>query len=519
MAGHSPVPPGGRARAAMTVAAARRRTAHPVVVLVSLTFTVSVYVLTVTAINVAMPQMQGSFAATQDQITWVVTANLLATAIVTPLSGWLANRFGRRRLLLWTQSIFFISSTLCGLAGSLPELVVYRAIQGASGAPIIPLSQAIILSLFPQEKHGQVVSIWAIGVTSGTIVAPIIGGWAAEDFSWRWVFLMVSPAAALCVVAVWAHVNAEETPPQRSRFDWTGFLLLAITVSSLQLMLDWGERLDWFESIGISLLGLAAIGAFYLFIVHVLTTEKPFLDLRLLADRNYAVGIILGLAFGMLYYTTLVLQPAMLQDLQGYPDSAIGIMQGLRGVGLLAGSFALLFGMGRLDPRINLFLGFLMQALAGYAMSLFDVNMTAWAVAWTTMLQGFGIGLMWSPITVVTFATLAPRHVPEAASVFHLVRNIGSSAHIAISASLLARGTRTNYAEMVEALNPFSERLAYGAVVGGWNLESAEGLAGLGAEIGRQANLIGYTNVYLGYAICAALVMPLVFLARRPPAG
>ena len=419
---------------------AARAGPRPVVVLMSLTFTVSTYVLTITAINVAMPQMQGTFSATQDQITWVVTANLLATAIVIPLSGWLANRFGRRPLLLWTQSIFWLSSTLCGLATTLPELVIYRAIQGAAGAPLIPLSQAIILSLFPKEQHGKVVAIWSIGVTTGTIIAPVLGGYASEDYGWRWVFLMVSPLAALSVLAVWAHVKAEDTPPTPIRFDWTGFILLAAAVASLQLMLDWGERLDWFDSVGISLLGLAAVGAFYLFVVHILTTDRPFIDPKLLKDRNYAVGIILGLAFGMLYFTTLVLQPSMLQDLQGYPDSAIGILQGVRGIGLLAGCFALLFGMGRLDPRINLFLGFMMQGLAGYAMSRFDVNMTTWAVAWPTMLQGFGIGLMWSPITVVTFATLAPRHVPEAASVFHLVRNIGSSAHIAISASMLVRG-------------------------------------------------------------------------------
>ncbi len=489
---------------------------RPVAVLVSLTFTVAIYVLTITTVNVAMPQMQGTFAATQDQITWVVTANLLATAIVMPLSGWLAGRFGRRRVMLWAMFVFWVFSTLCGIAASLPELVVYRAIQGAAGAPIIPLSQAIILGLFPKERHGRVVVLWSIGVTSGTIVAPIVGGYAAEDFSWRWVFLMVSPLAALGLLAVWAHVRDEAAAPAASRFDWTGFILLAVAVSSLQLMLDWGERLDWFDSMTISILGLAAAGAFYLFVVHLLTTDRPLLDPRLFRDRNYAVGIILGLAFGMLYFTTLVLQPPMLQDLRGYPDSAIGILQGVRGIGLLLGCFALLFGMGRLDPRINLFIGFFMQGLAGYAMSRFDVNMTTWAVAWTTMLQGFGIGLMWSPITVVTFATLAPRDVPEAASVFHLLRNIGSSAHIAISASLVVRGARTNYAEMVESLNPFNENLVYGTIVGGWDLSSPRGLAGLGAEIGRQASLIGYTNVYLAYAACAFLVMPLVFLARRP---
>ncbi|MBT6138778.1 MAG: DHA2 family efflux MFS transporter permease subunit [Rhodospirillaceae bacterium] len=485
-------------------------------ILLTLMVTVGTYVLTVTVANVSLPQLQGAFAATQDQITWVVTSNLLATAIATPMSGWLDGRFGRRRVLLWATSLFTVATLLCGLATSLEELVVLRAVQGFSGAPLLPLSQAIILNIYPRNQHGRVLVIWSMGVTIGSILAPLAGGYMSEDYSWRWVFLMVVPAAVLCIGALWVFIENPKEGRQPSRLDWFGFIFLAIAVSGLQLMLDRGQRLDWFDSPEIIIEAIVAIGGFYLFVAHVLTTDRPFLNPKLLLDRNYAVGIVLGLAFGMLYFTTMVLQPTMLQDLRGYPDSLIGIFQAIRGVGLLGGSIFLLVFLKNLDPRFNLFLGFLTQGAAGYAMSLFDINMTLWALTWTTMLQGFGVGMMWSPITVVTFATLNPRHVPEAASVFHLLRNIGSSVHIAISATLVVRSGTISYAEMIEALNPFNETLAFNALTGVWSIGNESGLASLGGEIGRQAAMIGYVNAYYAYALAAMVAMPLAFLARRP---
>lgn len=486
--------------------------------LFTLTVTVSTYVLTITIVNVSLPQLQGSFSATQDQITWIVTSNLLATAVATPLAGWLDGRFGRRRVMLTAVTVFALASLACGLATGLTELVVYRAIQGAAGAPLLPLSQAIIVQIYPRSEHSRAFVLWSIGVTTGAIVAPALGGYASEDYGWRWIFLMVVPFAAACVVAIWAFVDEPAARGVRS-FDWTGFAALAIALSALQLMLDRGERQDWFGSDEIVAEAVVAAVAFYLFLVHVLTTKRPFLDPRLLLDRNYAVGLVLAFVFGMLYFTTLVLQPTMLQDMRGYPDSLIGILQASRGVGLLGGSIFFLLFLQKVDPRLSIFLGFLMQGLAGFAMSGFDVNMTTWAVAWTTMLQGCGIGLIWSPISVVTFATLAPRDVPEAASVFHLLRNIGSSVHIAISTAMVVRTGRASYSELVERLNPYNERLNYDAVLGGWDASGFDGLARLSAEVGRQAGMIGYINAYYAYTVLAFLILPLVFLARRPAAS
>lgn len=485
-------------------------------ILFTLTATVGTYVLTVVMANVSLPQMQGAFSATPDQITWVVTSNLLATAVATPLSGWLAGRFGRRQVMLWSSAVFTFSTTMCGLATSLEELVMWRALQGFAGAPLLPLSQSIILEIYPRQQHSRVLVLWSMGVTIGSIFAPLLGGWASEEYSWRWVFLMIIPPAVACFVGLWAYVtDPVERLPSRP-FDWYGFSFLAIAVASLQLMLDRGQRLDWFNSNEIVLEACFAVLAFYLFIVHVLTSDRPFLNLRLLLDRNYAVGLLLGLVFGMLYFTPLVLQSTMLGSLVGYPDSLIGVMQAVRGVGLLGGSLFLLFCLQSVDPRISLFLGFLIQGLSGYAMSLFDLNMTTWAVAWTAMLQGFGVGMMWSPITVVTFASMSPRNLPEGASVFHLLRNVGSSVHIAFSAALVVRSGRVSYSEIAESLNPFSEAMRYPSLSGGWNIAGEPGMAALGAEIGRQANMVGYINTFYAYSLAAAVVMPLVFLARRP---
>ena len=494
-----------------TMSPARRRAT-----LVTLTASVGIFVLTSTLANVALPQIQGAFAATPDQVTWIVTSNLLAMAIATPMTGWLDGRFGRRRVMLCASGGFIIASILCGLANSLEELVLVRALQGFAGAPLLPLSQAIIISIYPKEQHARVLVLWSMGVTIASIFAPLIGGYMSEDYSWRWVFFMIVPPAVACFLALWHFIDKPAEAPTAGRLDWFGFIFLALAVSALQIMLDRGQRLDWFDSPEIIAEAIVAAAAFYLFIAHVTTTNQPFLQPRLLLDRNYAVGIIIGFTFGMLYFTILVLQPTMLQSLRGYPDSLIGIIQASRGIGLLTGSFFLLIALRKVDPRLVLFSGFLIQGIAGLAMSQFDVNMTLFAVTWTTMLQGFGVGMMWSPIFLVTFATLDPRHVPEAASVFHLLRNIGSSVHIALTATLVARSGRASYSELVQALNPFNEALTFGSVMGRWSMASESGLAALAGEAGRQATLVGYVNGYYAYAAAAFLVMPLAFLAKRP---
>jgi DHA2 family multidrug resistance protein len=279
-------------------------------------------------------------------------------------------------------------------------------------------------------------------------------------------------------------------------------------------MLDRGERQGWLEAPEIVLEAAIAIIAFYIFVVHSLTKDAPFLDPRLLRDRNFAVGLLLTIIFGMLNVTPMVLLPPLLQVLKGYPDSVIGLLLGARAVGTLLGFFIIFFGH-RLDPRIWLVLGFGSQGLAGLAMAQFDLNVSTFDVAWTSALQGLGVGFLWVPLTLVTFATLNPRHLPEGMAIFHLLRNIGSSIHISVSVALVLHMAKVNYAGLAEFISPYNETLRYSSTLGLWNTESIQGLAAIGGEVQRQAAMIGYINAFYMYALTALAVAPLILLVGK----
>ena len=482
-------------------------------ILITLTMAVALYAMTITIANVSLPQMQGSLSATQDQIAWIITFNIVATAVATPMTGWLAARFGRRNVLIFGVLGFTLSTLLCGIATGLVELVIYRIFQGICGAPLAPLSQAIVLDTYPKERHGVVTAVFGMGVVLGPIVAPTLGGYISELYTWRWVFFMIVPFGALCFIGIWVFIwDRQQT--SRIRLDWTGFLALALAIACFQLMLDRGERNDWYESIEIIVETFIAIGAFYIFIVHSLTKDAPFLNPRLLLDRSFTVGLLLTIIFGMLNFTPMVLLPPLLQTLKGYPDSIIGLLLAARGGGTLLGFIIMFFG-NKLDPRIWLILGFGLQGLAGLAMAQFDINVTTADVAWTSAMQGLGVGFLWVPLTLVTFNTLNPRYLPEGMAMFHLLRNIGSSIHISLSVALVIHMSKVNYAGLAENISPYNETLRYSWALGHWNLDSVTGLATIGNEIQRQASMIGYINAFYMYAFTALAVLPLIFLVGK----
>ena len=482
-------------------------------ILITLTMAVALYAMTITIANVSLPQMQGSLSATQDQIAWIITFNIVATAVATPMTGWLAARFGRRNVLIFGVLGFTLSTLLCGIATGLVELVLYRIFQGLCGAPLAPLSQAIVLDTYPKERHGVVTAVFGMGVVLGPIVAPTLGGYISELYTWRWVFFMIVPFGALCFIGIWVFIwDRQQT--SRIRLDWTGFLALALAIACFQLMLDRGERNDWYESIEIIVETFIAIGAFYIFIVHSLTKDAPFLNPRLLLDRSFTVGLLLTIIFGMLNFTPMVLLPPLLQTLKGYPDSIIGLLLAARGGGTLLGFIIMFFG-NKLDPRIWLIFGFGLQGLAGLAMAQFDINVTTSDIAWTSAMQGLGVGFLWVPLTLVTFNTLNPRYLPEGMAMFHLLRNIGSSIHISLSVALVIHMSKVNYAGLAENISPYNETLRYSWALGHWNLDSVTGLATIGNEIQRQALMIGYINAFYMYAFTALAVLPLIFLVGK----
>ena len=482
-------------------------------ILFTLTMVTMLYAMTVTIANVALPKMQGSLSATQDQIAWVVTFNIVATAAATPLAGWLAARLGRRKLMIWAVVLFAIASVACGLATSVEELVFYRIIQGASGAPLVPLSQAIVVDTYPKEKHAAALATFGVGVMLGPIVAPTLGGYVSEAYSWRWVFFMILPFTLVALTGILTFIHDRRVMVNNS-FDWTGFIALALAIAAFQLMLDRGGRNDWFTSTETIIEAILAVVGLYVFIVHTFTADKPFLNPAMLRDRNYTVGLLIVLVFGMLNFTPITILPSLLQQLRGYPDSVIGLVLSARGVGTLLGFLAMAFA-GKIDPRYPLSLGFMCQVIAGYSMWQFDINLTIMDVLWTTWLQGLGVGLMWVPLSIITFSTLNPKYVPDGMALFHLLRNIGSSIHISLSIALVIHTTSINYAELREKVTPFNRNFQIPAIKDVWDIETTQGLVGVSNEIARQATMIGYLNSFAFFAITAAIAMPLVLLVKK----
>jgi DHA2 family multidrug resistance protein len=481
-------------------------------VLVTCTAVTFLYAMTVTIANVSLPQMQGALSATQDQIAWVVTANIVATAVATPLAGWLVSRFGRRQVCCVGVVAFGAASLGCGLADSLEELVLFRVLQGAVGAPLVPASQAIVLDTYPQRSHGAVIAIYGMGSVLGPILGPVVGGYLSETYNWRWVFYMIVPFSAIAFLGTWLFIRDRESPT-RVRLDWLGFLLLSGMLASLQLMLDRGERADWFEAWEIVAYAALAVIALYAFVVHSATTDQPFLRPALLRDRNFTIGLVLIFVFGMLNFTPMTLVPPLLQGVSGYPDSVIGFVLGARGLGTMIAFFLMIFA-SRLDPRAMIGFGFLLQAFAGWQLTQLDMNPSAETVFWPMLLQGFGVGVLWVPITMVSFATLKPEAVAEGSAVYHMVRNVGSSIHISLSITLAVRMSRTSYAELAPAVSPYNEALSLPWVTGGWNVHEPAGLAALGREVARQAAMIGYLDAFVFFIATSLVVLPLVLLVR-----
>jgi DHA2 family multidrug resistance protein len=493
--------------------AARSPGLQRALILVSVILATTLYATTLTIANVALPQMQGDLSASIDQIAWVLTFNIVATAIATPPTGWLAGRLGRKRLLLGAITGFTISTVLCGLSTSLVELIVWRTCQGLFGAPLVPLSQAITLDTFPREQHGTATALWGMGVMLGPILGPTIGGYMTEMYEWRWVFFVVAPFGVVALLGCMAFVPDSGRETKRP-LDWFGFVALSVAVAATQLMFDRGQRADWFESHEIVLWAAVAALGLYLFVTHSLTAAQPFFDLRMFLDRNFVVGLVLMTVFGLLVFVPMVLIPTMLERLRGFPVLVIGLLLAPRGLGTMLAMIVCGRLVTRVDPRLLLALGFLGQGMSTWLMSQFYLDTGSTEVFWAGLLQGFGVGMMFVPLTVITFATLPVRFRTDGSALFHLLRNIGSSIGISLSVTFLTRSTQHNRAELAEFASPLNEVLRMPDLTGGWDLSILQDLAAIELEINRQAAMIAYVNNFHIMTLLALAAMPLILLAR-----
>ncbi len=471
--------------------------------------------MTITLANLVLPQVRGTLSATQDEISWVVTLNLVATAVATPMTGWLAARLGWRTMMFWTVLGFTISSFLCGIANSLETLIIYRVAQGAFGAPIMPMGQAILLATFPPHLQPFALVMWGVGAVFGPVVGPILGAMATEAYNWRAAFFMIVPPGIAALVCVWFALSSH-TQRRPLTFDWIGFLALSTAIVAAQLIFDRGQRLDWFDSREIILLAFVGVLALWVFVAHCLTAEQPFLNPRLLLDRNFAVGTLIAFVMGMLNFTSLVLFPSLLHDLRGYPDSVIGVLIAARGIGNWC-AFFFIAQMTRIAPRFCIGSGLAIQAVGGFWMGTFDINVTDFDVFWSHFLMGLGQSVAFTPMAVMAFSTLPRHQITEASAVFTMMRNFGSSLFISLSVLVLVRSTTINYARLTEFITPYREALALSSLPSSWNFETAAGLARISNEVRRQAAMIGYVNAFHLMAFTAAAAVPLALMLKARP--
>jgi len=488
---------------------------HPIqrgLILLAVSMCTMLYAVTQTIVNVVLPQLQGALSATPEQVSWVVTLNVIATAVVTPASGWMVARWGHRNVIIWSIIGFSISSLLCATADALVPLLIYRIGQGAFGAPLVPLSQAIIVAVYPPERRAFAQGIFGIAVVIGPAIAPALGGYLAEVYNWRFVFILILPMCAATLLAAWLWVH-DTGRRSAIRLDWSGFLLFSIAITCGQLMMDRGERADWLESYEIwSYLALIAV-SLWIFLVHSMTTDNPFINPKLFRDRNFSVGVFVVFVYGMLNITPTVMIPTMLQNLMGYPDSMIGFLLAARGFGMALGFFVVAI-IAKIDPRIGIILGFLAIGLSGWNMALFTLEVDPWTVAWNVILQGIGSAIMWVPLSIVAFATLPVTLLPDASSIFHLLRNFGSSIFISVSVLTVSRTGKISYSELSEHITAFADVLRFQQVMGRWSFDTAEGLVALGSEVSRQALMVGYSNSFALYALVSFAAIPLMLLVK-----
>ncbi|HTB69165.1 MAG TPA: DHA2 family efflux MFS transporter permease subunit [Steroidobacteraceae bacterium] len=464
-----------------------------------------------TIANVALPRIQGSLSATQDQMAWVLTSYIIAAAIMTPLSGWLAGQIGRKRILLYSVVGFTIASMLCGLAQSLPQIVAARLLQGLCGAALVPMSQAVLLDINPPAHHGRAMAIWVMAVTIGPIVGPALGGWLTENYNWRWVFYINVPFGILAFLGI-AGAMAE-TAIRRSRFDFFGFTALSIGIGALQLMLDRGQLRDWFSSTEIWIEATVAGIALYLFVVHMLTTVKPpFVSTSLFKDRNFLTGNVFIFIVGAVLFATLALLPPLLQDLLNYPVLTTGLVTAPRGLGTFCAMFVVGRIMGRIDTRLIIAIGFALTAFSSWQMAGFDLQMDSRIVIWSGLAQGLGTGFVYVPLAAVTFATLSPALRNEGTAIFSLTRNLGSSIGISIVETLLTRNTQIVHSTLAEHVTRFSPVLRAQVPNG---VPTMQTLAALNASVTQQASMIAYNNDFKLMMVLSLASIPLVLLLRK----
>ncbi len=472
--------------------------------------------LDTTIANVALPHMQGSLAASQDQVDWVLTSYIVAAAIATPLTGFLTARLGLKRLFMISVVGFTVASMLCGMAQSVTQIVIFRWLQGLFGAALVPLSQTVLLNINPPARQGSAMAAWGMAVMAAPILGPVLGGWLTEDYSWRFVFYINLPIGILAFMGMAAYLP-EARRRSDARLDWTGFLSLSIAIAALQVLLDRGQELDWLGSKEIIAEVIVAGSAFYVFLAHTFTAREPFLRPALFKDRNFAAGVLFVAIIGLTFFASMALLPPYLQELMNYPVITAGFVMGPRGIGTMASMLVVGRLIGRADTRLLLGFGLGLSVWSFYLMTGWTPAVSSWAVIWVGVIQGVGLGFLFTPLSVVSLSTLSPGVRPEGAGIYNLARNVGSSIGISVVSTLLARATQVNHADIAQSVTAVNRQLGHPVIAQMLNPATAAGRAALDALINQQAQIIAYMDDYKFLMIATLAVSPLLIAFTGRP--
>jgi DHA2 family multidrug resistance protein len=483
-------------------------------------------VLDTTVVNVSLPHIAGSMSATPDEATWALTSYLVANAIVLPMTGWLANFFGRKRLLLTSVAAFTAASFLCGLAPNLPLLIIFRVIQGAAGGGLQPLSQAILLEVFPPQDRGKAMAFWALGIVVAPMIGPVLGGWLTDSYSWRWIFYINIPVGIVATIMISTFVF---DPPYIKRragsIDYIGMGFLVLGIGALQILLDKGQEEDWFGSQFIIILAILAAVGIVSFIVRELKTEHPVVDLRVFRYGNYAAGVFLMTVLGFVLYGSTVLVPLLLQTVLGYPAVEAGKAMLPRGLGSFLAMPLVGLMMGKIESRKLLITGILVSCFSFYKLSHLSLDVGYWNFFWPLIIQGAAMGFLFVPLTTITNDPVPKEEIGNAASLFNLMRNLGASIGIATVTTIVARHQQTHTSPLGEHVTGSSfaaQNMLQGmrATLMARGVDAAtasqQAYAMLFGTIQRQAAIMSFNDAFFLLMVLFLLMIPLVFVMRKP---
>ncbi|HEX3864417.1 MAG TPA: MDR family MFS transporter [Stellaceae bacterium] len=478
--------------------------------------------LDTTIVNVCLPHIQGSLSATQDQISWILTSYIVSSAIAMPLTGWLAARFSIKPIFIASVIGFTIASALCGVATSLTQLVAYRLLQGICSAGLVPLGQSTLFTIYPRERHGQAMAIFASGAMMGPIIGPTLGGWLTDEFGWRWCFYINLPVGAVCAFAL-SVLLRPSSGRRRDEFDLFGFAALSIAVGALQVMLDRGHHNDWFQSAETWIEATIAALGFYLLLVHTLTAgERSFLNRELLKNPNFVAGSLLMFGVGVLLSGTVALMPSMMQVLLNYPVFDAGWMMAPRGFGTMLAMLVVGRLINRVDNRIFIFVGFVLTAASLWQMTGWSLQMGSGPILFAGFAQGFGLGCTFVPLNLLALSGMPTHLLTQATALRSLMRLLGGSIGIAILEAQLTQNTQIVHSRLVEWLRPDNPLARAPFMRAPFDLTTAHGIAALNSEVTRQAAMIAYIDDFLLMLIVILCTLPLLLLvrvSRRQPAA